>query len=508
MSNSPPPPKANNDVIVITRLNTVGLKRLAEGTLVEKSLESRPPAPPTRASSKPPEPARLGPSSMPPGLKSEPAMPKPVRDMQSSAEILDVGDLLGPDAEDKTLGLGADAAEDRTIAVKTTPPPQMAPFMASIERVASDRDRTAVAPVDRTKIAAARAEPALVVDPRLEMETPTALFVKDIQATLKEELAKQQREAAKAATPVPPQPAIFQLPPLEIAPISESAGLAKRDTGRVDKSAPLPNKNARPIGVARASQSVPPPPTSKPASLAPPAAKSTSSLPAPLHAQANRRKDPSGMSVSTRPARIERKGGFFPWAAALTALGVFVGVAGARVATGGSLGGMHPAPGAAQAIAHASEPGFAPKVVVPTEEAKPAEVAKAPEPPAPEPTKVEAKVEPKPTAPVAAEVATTKAPAKEPVAEKVEAKEEKVERVWERPRPRRAAPPVERAPEKTEKVAEKPEPKPEPVAAKARPAEKPAEKTEPAPKPPTKSTDVSAAARDYAAVESQLGQSL
>jgi hypothetical protein len=484
------PPKE----IVMTRLNTVGLKRLAEGSLVEKSpFESRPPE---RRSARPPEPQVVSkPATQPP----PPVTPIPVKLESSPVIELDELDELtdaGADAEDPTVMLGAEGGEDRTLAAPAHAAP--AAFVSATPKLTSVTS-SAPPPAPRKK----SDPPSLVVDPRLELETPTTMFVKDIQATLKEELHKQQKQAevqrraelATAATQ--PESPVFSLPPLDIAPLSESAHVGKRqerDPDQPTKIQPRPEL----------SKSVPVPPTSKPASLAPPPAKVTSSLPAPLPAQANRRKDPIGVSVTNRPPKIQRRGGFVPWAAALTALGVFVGVAGARIAMGAPFirGAVQAqtAPAAAPGTP-AAEPGFAPRVIVPTDnaapvaEAKPVETTKAVEtkPAEEKPAGEKAK-------PTEAEKPVAKA---EPVETKsVETKSDHIERprVVRRERP---------APEPKPERIEKPEPKPEPVAARPKPerVEKPekAEKPEPAPK---KSSDVAAAARDYAAVESQLGQSL
>ncbi len=478
---SQPPPKDPKDLIVMTRLNTNGLKRLADGTLVEKS----------PLGSVPPEPIRVP--------QRAPGAPKT---------------LVA--AEDEAYG--ADASEDRTVALAAADPKRVgsvendvftsAPPSPSAMPLASSSRGPAEPPLvgksePRSSASVASVASGVVIDARLEMETPTAMFVKDIQATLKEELAKQ-----KASTPAPGP--VFQLDALDDpAPARANSKESKSEpkqrpavnpfeaTARLE---PSDGKKADPF------KSVPPPPTSKPASLAPPPVKSAASLPAPLPGQANRKKDPVAVSVTTRPQRVERKGGFVAWAAALTALGVFVGVAGARVATGGAKFSFAQTAAAPAAAPATPEVGFAPRVTVPAEPAKEPQKVEAPVAEAPKvEAKVEANVEPvEPTKPAAA--APEKA-AVEKLAEKASEKpvEAKVEKPVER-RPARVARPE--PVEKPEPVAKaKPEraEKPEPVAAKPKPEK--VEKPE-APKATGKSADVAAAARDYAAVESQIGQSL
>lgn len=475
---SQPPPKDPKDLIVMTRLNTNGLKRLADGTLVEKS----------PLGSVPPEPIRVP--------HRAPGAPKT---------------LVA--AEDEAYG--ADASEDRTVALAAADPKRVgsvendvftsAPPSPSAMPLASSSRGPAEPPLVGKSEPRSSADVAsgVVIDARLEMETPTAMFVKDIQATLKEELAKQ-----KASTPAPGP--VFQLDALDDLPPARANSKESKSepkqrpavnpfeaTARLE---PSDGKKADPF------KSVPPPPTSKPASLAPPPVKSAASLPAPLPGQANRKKDPVAVSVTNRPQRVERKGGFVAWAAALTALGVFVGVAGARVATGGAKFSFAQTAAAPAAAPATPEVGFAPRVTVPAEPAKEPQKIEAPVAEAP---KVEAKVEPdkvEPTKPAAAApekaVAAVEKPAEKPAEKLVEAKVEKpVER-----RPARVARPE--PVEKPEPVAKaKPEraEKPEPVAAKPKPEK--VEKPE-APAKTGKSADVAAAARDYAAVESQIGQSL
>lgn len=475
MGKSDQPQQPPKDMIVMTRLNTVGLKRLAEGTLVEKRpFESRPP-----------EPMRVA-------AISEPSIVPPPSRAAAVPTLLEE-DELGADAgEDRTVALGADGSEDRTVAapVRAPAPPQTPPLA-----------RAAVA-----EPPAPTPPPPSVPPPskKLDIETPTALFVKDIQRTLQEELNKY--EPARVATERKATPSAT--PAANKLGFAETMIDARADVKGADAKKPSDRPMVRTEPSMSKAASVPPPPATKSAALTAPQ-KSSGSLPAPLPAQASRRKDPVAVSVSTRPRRIERKGGFVPWAAALTALGVFVGVAGARVATGAPFLRGAAAPQAAPAAAQPQpEPaGFAPKVAMPAapkaEEPvapaeKPAEVKTA-EAPKVEETKAEAK-------PAEAKPVEVKAEAKpaepKPVAEsKPEPKpvaESKPEPRVERPRPHRPA--AAPTPASEEKVA-KAEPKPEKV-----------EKPEPAPKPakaePKKSSDVGAAARDYANVDSTLGSSL
>jgi hypothetical protein len=493
VSNSQPP--KSTDLIVMTRLNTVGLKRLAEGALVEKKpFESKPPAAPRL--SEPPRVFTPHPSRLSEPVRVPPPPPAPAfADSAMHAAIAPMTTLEEEDqiegadgAEDRTIALGADAAEDRTVAVPlhTPVPPAIPPS-----------------------------------DHRLDIETPTTLFVKDIQRTLQEELQKQdacRAERMDAPTLSPPKRAPAESMSEDTvvdasanANANANAKTKAKASARVEptfdlKFEPTPTK----------APSVPAPPTSKPSSLAPPAKTSTPSLPAPLHAQASRRKDPIAVSVTTRPPRVERKGGFLPWAAALTALGVFVGVAGARVATGAPFlrAAAAPAPAPMSAPLAAPEPGFAPRVAVPAEhvvEAKPVEfVAKPADPVAPAvevnaEEAVAANAEPAPQAAPPAHAVATAAKSEE----KAETKEAKrPEPRADRPRPRHATPPVEKTdrPEKADKPEKSDKTADPPVAAKpSRP-----EKSDAPPMPPkgTRSPDVAAAARDYAAVQSQLGESL
>lgn len=466
-------PQQPKDLIVMTRLNTVGLKRLAEGTLVEKRpFESRPP-----------EPMRVA-------AISEPSIVPPPSRAAAVPTLLEE-DELGADAgEDRTVALGADGADDRTVAAPIRPPaPPQTPPLARAEAPAS------VPPPSKGK---------------LDIETPTALFVKDIQRTLQEELNKY--EPARVAVERKVTPAAAASAKLGFA---ETVIDARPETKSVDaKVAETKKSSDRPMvrtePALNKSASVPPPPATKSAALTAPQ-KSSGSLPAPLPAQASRRKDPVAVSVSTRPRRVERKGGFVPWAAALTALGVFVGVAGARVATGApflhAAGAPQAAPAAAPQAAPVEAAGFAPKVAVPAApkaEEAPAVAAQADSKPAPAPAEVKVAEETKP-----AEAKPVEAKAAEPKPEPkvAEAKPEKVEKPAaeakpeprvERPRPHRPAPPPSE-----EKVA-KADPKPE-KAEKPEPAPKPAKADKPEPK---KSSEVGAAARDYANVDSTLGSSL
>ncbi|MFO0671709.1 MAG: hypothetical protein U0235_19110 [Polyangiaceae bacterium] len=465
-----PPSQQQKDMIVMTRLNTVGLKRLAEGTLVEKRpFESRPP-----------EPMRVG------SISEPPIVPPPSR--AAAVPTLLEEDELGADAgEDRTVALGADGSEDRTVAapVRAPAPPQTPPLARAEAAPAS------VAPASKGK---------------LDIETPTALFVKDIQRTLQEELTStSQRVAGERKQTPSAAPAALGF--------AETIIDARADKAepKVDskKEKPADKPAARTEPALSKSASVPAPPATKSAALtAPTAQKSSGALPAPLPAQASRRKDPVAVSVSTRPRRIERKGGFVPWAAALTALGVFVGVAGARVATGAPFLRAAAAPVAAPAAQAQAEPaGFAPKVAMPATpkaeepapvaQDKPAEKVEAKvEETKPVEAKAETKTEAKPTEAKPAEPA--KVAEAKPSKDEAKPAETKPEPRVERPRPHRPAPAA--AAPSEEKVA-KAEPKPEKV-----------EKPEPAPKPAKtegkKSPDVAAAARDYANVDSTLGPSL
>lgn len=542
-SNQTPPPSGApaKDMIVITRLNTVGLKRLAEGSLVpKKPFESHPPQP-MRASE--------APRSSPPGASPSMPVPPPMvtpslieaREFAagvgssegSSPELeaidplpLDSLDQLGTDddlemhpadADDPTIGLGAEASDDRTVtgpAVGFEPP---ALDESDLMRLSQP------APVE-TQMRMPSTLPAPIVPSQPPMvgqrfqrvleqpETPTAMFVKDVSRLLSDELKKAPPAPMPSTSDIgfadtllhkvdgeeQQQPAMFSLDFEEAKKPSAPPPRAPQESSVISPAKAKVKAASSPPGAPRAVTSAAAAMTSGPTSQTP------SSL----------RSDPAGVAVSTREGRerrVRRKGGFLPWAAALTALGVFVGVAGARVATGAVLrhtpatqaAAAQPAPLPVEAPAPIAGPVAAPELTADT--AKPAAAAT-------EPTKEEQtakteghdKVEAAPTGGAAADGKQT-APAEKLANGAASLAAEKPTPVADKPKPE--AP--HRSHHSEAKPVERPEPAPKPEAVAAKPSKPaPVEKADKVEPPKPKSPDVAAAARDYAAVESQLGQSL